>query len=449
VATYNFKASPRVFISSTGYDLEDYREAAIDVCNRKGLVPIAMEFFEAMGAGATEGSKSKLDEADVYVGIFAHRYGYVENGYEKSVTEIEWDHAGQHGLERLCFMLEPELPWPINYVDRDSNYERLKAFRKRVNQSIRSQFTTVDNFSFKLMQALEEWLERYRRAVTFRPLTYIDRERERALFGDTVKFENDTRVLTVSAREGMGKTSLLEMFEKACRRNRGNPLKIVSRVSLDDSTVITTENFIDQVVKDLEGHGLSLPNYKRCVSHWRDRKLRGSLSSSPLSTSLRAPGTSLGTVDEADYEPETLWQRCVNVFLQELKSIGDKQPVILLVDSWNASGKDLLKRWIENDFLELYALNAETRPAYLVVVLAGDRLPDFQSVVGEDLVKPITPFDPWERDDVEAFLGAHGMLDVVEDDDIEYICRYIQSKWSLWEVLDFVKKFHQEASSAG
>ena len=53
-----------------------------------------MEFFEAMGVGATEGSKQKLDTADLCVGIFAHRYGYREEGYEQSVIEIEFDHAG-------------------------------------------------------------------------------------------------------------------------------------------------------------------------------------------------------------------------------------------------------------------------------------------------------------------------------------------------------------------
>lgn len=101
-----------VFISSTGKDLTDYRQAAIEVCLRLGLTPVAMEFFEAMGIGATEGSKAKLDGADVYVGIFAHRYGYIEDGHNKSVTEIEFDYAGEKKLKRLCFLLDPKHPWP-------------------------------------------------------------------------------------------------------------------------------------------------------------------------------------------------------------------------------------------------------------------------------------------------------------------------------------------------
>src|SRR4051812_38746443 len=68
----------RVFISSTGLDLKEYREAARDICLGLQLYPDMMEYFEAMGLGATAGSKQKLEQADLYVGIFAHRYGYIE-----------------------------------------------------------------------------------------------------------------------------------------------------------------------------------------------------------------------------------------------------------------------------------------------------------------------------------------------------------------------------------
>ena len=145
-----------VFIGSTSKDLTDYRQAAIDVCIRLGLSPIAMEFFEAMGKGATEGSKSKLDGAHVYVGIFAHRYGYIEDGYSKSVTEIEFDYAGEKKLEPLCFLLNPKHPWPPDAVDHE-NYPRLEKFKARINKLIRAQFTDVNSFKLVLMQALVEW----------------------------------------------------------------------------------------------------------------------------------------------------------------------------------------------------------------------------------------------------------------------------------------------------
>jgi len=157
---------PNVFISSTSRDLGDYRQAALKVCNELGLVPIAMENFPAIGMGATEGSKRKLDDAHVYVGIFAHRYGYIEKGYDKSVTEIEFDFAGTkqidgQPLERLCFLVDPQHPWPVDAIDFQ-NHERLKAFKDRINATlIRAYFTTVDNFTAQLTHALVGWKERH------------------------------------------------------------------------------------------------------------------------------------------------------------------------------------------------------------------------------------------------------------------------------------------------
>lgn len=150
-----------VIISSTGLDLRDYREAAEEICKRLHLFPVAMEYFEAMGLGATEGSKRKIDEADVYVGIYAHRYGYIEQGHDKSVTEIEFDYAGQRNIERLCFLVDPKWPWPPEAWDY-KNQERLQSFKSRVDASlIRGQFTTVNDLRVKLMHALFEWKGRH------------------------------------------------------------------------------------------------------------------------------------------------------------------------------------------------------------------------------------------------------------------------------------------------
>jgi tetratricopeptide (TPR) repeat protein len=148
-----------VFISSTSLDLKEYRQAAIDACRNLGFEPIAMENFEAMGVGATEGSKRKLKEADLYIGIIAHRYGYVEAGYDRSVTEVEFDYAGERGLDRLCFLVHPDCDWPDEAIDH-ANADRIQAFKAKIEKSvIRSLFTTVDDFRQKLVQALVNWQE--------------------------------------------------------------------------------------------------------------------------------------------------------------------------------------------------------------------------------------------------------------------------------------------------
>jgi tetratricopeptide (TPR) repeat protein len=148
-----------VFISSTSVDLKKYRQAAIETCQNLGFEPIAMENFGAMGVGATEGSKRKLRDADLYIGIIAHRYGYIEAGHDKSVTEIEFDYAGERGLDRLCFVVDPDHTWPKSAIDR-KNAAKLEAFKAKVDKTvIRALFTTVEDFRQKLVQALVNWQE--------------------------------------------------------------------------------------------------------------------------------------------------------------------------------------------------------------------------------------------------------------------------------------------------
>ena len=60
-------------------------------------------------------------EADLYVGIFAWRYGYIpkeaSNPEALSITELEYRAAGEHGKERLIFLLRDDAPWKPGLMD--------------------------------------------------------------------------------------------------------------------------------------------------------------------------------------------------------------------------------------------------------------------------------------------------------------------------------------------
>jgi hypothetical protein len=147
----------RVFIGSTSKDLADYRQMAIEVCLRSGTTPVAMEYFEAGARNAAELCRRKIDDSDLYVGIVAHRYGHIDPEAGRSITEIEFDHAGKRRLDRLCFLVDRSYPWPVDAIDQQ-HHERLAAFRARIDRTlVRGEFTTVDNFGLLLFQALEAW----------------------------------------------------------------------------------------------------------------------------------------------------------------------------------------------------------------------------------------------------------------------------------------------------
>ena len=70
-----------VMISSTARDLPEHREQARLACERAGFEPRwMMEHLTALNTGAIDISLRMVERADVYVGIFANRYGYVPDG---------------------------------------------------------------------------------------------------------------------------------------------------------------------------------------------------------------------------------------------------------------------------------------------------------------------------------------------------------------------------------
>ena len=58
-------------------------------CLRVKVFPTMMEHLPASDDDAIAASMKLVDEADIYVGVFAHRYGYVPEGHKKSITEME------------------------------------------------------------------------------------------------------------------------------------------------------------------------------------------------------------------------------------------------------------------------------------------------------------------------------------------------------------------------
>ena len=50
-----------------------------------------------------------VDEADVYVGVFAYRYGYVPEGHDISITEMEYNRAVELDKPRLIFFMDANI----------------------------------------------------------------------------------------------------------------------------------------------------------------------------------------------------------------------------------------------------------------------------------------------------------------------------------------------------
>jgi tetratricopeptide (TPR) repeat protein len=126
---------PTVIISSTARDLPEHRKEMMDACLRRGMFPMMMEHLPASDAEAISASLKLVDEAEIYVGVFAHRYGYVpkeNNPQQLSLTEIEYNRAVERDIPRLIFLMDKAHPITIDDVEQGEGALKLKAFKESV-----------------------------------------------------------------------------------------------------------------------------------------------------------------------------------------------------------------------------------------------------------------------------------------------------------------------------
>jgi tetratricopeptide (TPR) repeat protein len=150
----------QVMISSTVRDLEEYRAEAKDACLECGMFPDLMENRPAQDAKAIAASEKMVNESDVYLGIFAHRYGYTptENNPSKiSITEMEYNRAIAEGKPRLIFVIDEEHPFKTSLVDKGRDASKLARLKKRLTtDNVVKFFTTPDDLRAHIISALTE-----------------------------------------------------------------------------------------------------------------------------------------------------------------------------------------------------------------------------------------------------------------------------------------------------
>jgi hypothetical protein len=118
-------------ISSTARDLPDHRQGVLDACLRQSMLALMMEHLPALDADAIKASLDMVDKADIYLGIFAYRYGYVPKGCDISITEMEYNRAVERGIPRLIFIMDPKHPLTAADVETGEGAARVEALKKR------------------------------------------------------------------------------------------------------------------------------------------------------------------------------------------------------------------------------------------------------------------------------------------------------------------------------
>jgi len=148
----------KVFLSSTGRDLKAYREAVFNAIQGLHLHCVRMEDFHGPAIKIEDFDDQRIGECDLFVIILGHLHGTCPDGNEKSYTELEYETAQR--LKKPCFLfLAPEdFSFPASLIENDDKRSKQRAFRDRaVRGVIRQTFTTPDDLSAQITQAIHTW----------------------------------------------------------------------------------------------------------------------------------------------------------------------------------------------------------------------------------------------------------------------------------------------------
>ena len=150
-------------ISSTTRDLPDHRAAVNHAVQRVGMYPLAMENLSAMpAADAISASLQLVDEAEIYIGVFGHRYGYIpddsaRNPTEISVTEMEYRQAMESGIPVLIYIMSDDHTMRVADVDKGPAAEKLDALKSELKTNhIVAFFDSPADLQTKVLQSLHE-----------------------------------------------------------------------------------------------------------------------------------------------------------------------------------------------------------------------------------------------------------------------------------------------------
>lgn len=277
----------------------------------------------------------------------------------------------------------------------------------------------------------------------FDPRKFIDREAEKARFEALLTFRDDARILAIRDQSGMGKSHLLEFFHHSCAW-KDIPVSLIDLKQLSDQSPLM---FAKTVVKDLNDLGISFPSF----NHYDNARISADFNTILSSVYLQGANftgasntrisATMANVDHAEsvyittsYTELTIEQKekaedvCVRSFLNDLCTLSNTQPIVLLVDSFEYCC-DPLRRWLHKPFLRSYFFDQQQRPSQLLLVVAGQNMPDFEvNWSPEDRIKTVALVERlhrWTRNHVEECLQVHGFR--YEEKDIDAFHRLVEN----------------------
>lgn len=145
-----------VFLSSTFEDMKEYRKAIIDRIIKRRMVPICMENWGANANKVTSVITDEVKKADIYLGIFGTRYGYVDENTNMSMTEIEYREALASNKPILVYIAKNAKD---DITTGNNSQKMLELLTEIEKERIVYYFNSIDQLGEQVFADLERYIK--------------------------------------------------------------------------------------------------------------------------------------------------------------------------------------------------------------------------------------------------------------------------------------------------
>ena len=139
----------KIYISSTYEDLKEYRESVYKTLRQMKYDVVAMEDYLASDERPLDKCLNDVSCCEIYIGIFALRYGYIPPDKNMSITELEYRKAKEDNKKIFIFILDKKAKWDQEFIDFDpEKMPKLLNLKKELMENhLCKFFNSPDNLS--------------------------------------------------------------------------------------------------------------------------------------------------------------------------------------------------------------------------------------------------------------------------------------------------------------
>lgn len=220
----------KIYISSTYDDLKEFREEVYRALRQLRHDVVAMEDYAASDQRPLDVCLSDVAACDVYIGLFAWRYGYIpakDNSERRSITELEFRRAVEAGKTCLIFLLHEDVPWPPTLMEKGEGGDKLQRLRAELMDKYSVDFfRNKDDLARRVSAAVQNVLTGAPRVEHVRATTTANISTGVLALGPLVAKMCDRRqqeneffevfTLNLRARPGLPQVYLLRGHEGEC-----------------------------------------------------------------------------------------------------------------------------------------------------------------------------------------------------------------------------------------